>query len=235
MYKIVSKTKQGAAHAKLGIECQDYIAFHDSEGVIAMALADGAGSRKDSALLADALTKELSRFIAKEYDILSGNKTTKDILYDQIMKTVKSFSDEGHEVASTLLIVAVKNEEYLAVHIGDGVIFGVDKDNAIIISEPENGDDLSETYLCESNMDETHLRIYEGAVDFDTFILTSDGIEPSLWNRNNGEIADAVFMMRKWMVECHDDQVEELVEDAMKSVFGLNTNDDMSLGIMYLE
>ena len=232
MYKIVKKTMTGKAHIKNGTECQDKIALYDSEGTFAVALADGAGSREDSGLLADAITKDISYFIAKEFDILYKNEKIKDILYDRIINIVKSFSDKGYDVACTLLVVAVKDSRFLSIHVGDGIIIGANSEKTQVVSEPENGNDLSETYMCEPLMDDEHIRIVEEKLKYDTLILTSDGIEPSLWNRSSGEIADAVPVMRKWMLECSVNQVEALVEDAMKNVFTANTNDDMSLSII---
>ena len=64
-------------------------------------------------------------------------------------------------VIVTLLFVSIKNNKYIAGHIGDGIIGIIDeKGDAIVLSEPENGEFANTTYFTTSENYKYHLRLY---------------------------------------------------------------------------
>ena len=233
MIKIIKKTKQGRAHNKYNIECQDKIDYSIQGNIASVVLADGAGSRRDSALLAEKITAEISKYLIKEYKCLIESNNTQKKVFEKIVNLVNTFDKKEYEIGCTLLAVVGDEDRTLIVHIGDGIIIGANDRETKLVSYPENGESLNETYLCEHDMKMVHLRITKMKSNYDTYFLMSDGVENSLWNRKTGEIAEAVSIMRKWMEQCDTDEINGLLDDAMINLFEKHSSDDLSLAVLH--
>ena len=90
------------------------------------------------------------------------------------------------DLASTLLSVAVKENNFIALHIGDGVIGMLDDENLTILSKPDNGEFANETTFVTSVDAISHFRLYKGDIDkVSAFMLMSDGAASGFYNRSS--------------------------------------------------
>lgn len=147
MWKTLGCAVQGNGHLANNIPCQDKIASLSENGVSVIALADGAGSAKLSHFGAEHVTKYICKKLCSDFDKVfsddSDGVNAKTAVLTDINVMLKELS-EKHEctvkdLSSTLLAVAVRGEDVLAIHLGDGVIGCLKGDEIKVISKPENG------------------------------------------------------------------------------------------------
>ena len=97
---------------------------------------------------------------------------------DTLSALSKRYGADAADFASTVVAFATDpdTKEYVTVHLGDGVIIGVDKSRtSFMISPPENGITLQYTYLTASASSQ-HIRIGKGrASDLARLVLMTDG------------------------------------------------------------
>ncbi len=83
-----------------------------------------------------------------------------------------------HDLASTLLVVAIKGDAFLLLHLGDGIC-GMLKDRTLVVaSHPDNGEFGNETTFTTSKDAPLSARVFKGKLsdkNFTGFVLMSDG------------------------------------------------------------
>ncbi|MDR1094376.1 MAG: protein phosphatase 2C domain-containing protein [Clostridiales bacterium] len=176
---------QGVSHVATGDPCQDRTATLTENGVMAIALADGAGSKKYSQFGAETACKTVCKLLCDRFDELillceeSGDagvdkrrkkKFVKTVL-DEVRKALGAAlrTDEridksatAADLSSTLLFFAMKGDLFIQGHIGDGVIGiweGADPCVAEEASEPENGAQPNITFFVPDSDAAEHLRV----------------------------------------------------------------------------
>lgn len=89
------------------------------------------------------------------------------------------------ECYCTLLFYAAHADgRWLCGHIGDGYIFRIRQDTAVVFSAPENGHASNETYFLSEPGAAQHLRIRSGELHEPyAVLLTSDGGGDTLFDR----------------------------------------------------
>lgn len=140
---------------------------------------------------------------------------------------------EIKELASTLLFVAVKGEQYVLAHLGDGVI-GYQKDGELkIATEPNNGEFANETVFVTSRSAPQSIKMMKGSLnDITGFVLMPDGTENSFYDKKNKRLAKGVSKIMKLSMLMPRDVVEQVVEKAFEGTIKMNTTDDCSLALM---
>ena len=203
MWNIIQCTFQGRWHIKENIPCQDKTFSLNSDNFFAAALADGAGSARLSHFGAERITRyvctcmseRFSDFYAEKdanafkHRFLGGINSELEILADKMSCNIK-------DLASTLLVVSVKDDQYIMLHIGDGVIGYLKKNELKVASNPENGDFANVTVFTTSENAAAKMKIIKGNLGtIDGFVLMSDGSEASFYNKADGQ---SVSSMKKW-------------------------------------
>ncbi len=237
MWRAVGGTAQGTSHTKNDIPCQDKIFMLDIEGGIAGSLADGAGSAKFSHYGAERVTKAITEFLKNNYDRLfseEDGKLVKQELLEFLLNELEIVSlelqCEKKDLASTLLAVAIKNDSFILVHLGDGVIGYLKGDELLIASTPENGEFVNETVFTTSVNAIGSLQLKKGRLgEIIGFVMMSDGPETSLYNKRSKQLVSGI---KNIMLSCSLLSIDEANENLQRSIeetLKKRTTDDCSL------
>lgn len=248
--------------------------FADSDGTVVGALADGAGSAKLSHYGAEILASRASRLVAQQFDKLfraTNNlgalraSVVADLLAHLIAAAVEGLdvSDDDRarldladrdaeplikcdvrDLAATLLVVAVRGERFVALHLGDGVI-GVERvlksgSRAVrALGIPDNGEFINETKFITSRDAADSIRVYRGRVmtasrEVTGFVLMSDGPEASLYRRSSRTMAGACSKLLQACRRLPSETMHEQLAETLRDVIVPRTRDDCSLVLIAL-
>lgn len=186
----------GSRHAQNYEENQDVVLCWTCFPISIYGIADGQSNKLFSKLGGKLSLQAATEYITKHGIEKLSQAPYKDEIRFHIMTGIRSLLHEKaqenqvsiHELASTLVLLAVdlRSGQYMIIHLGDGVMIGVDKgigankdEDAIqILSPPENGMTLRSTWLTTSESALNHLRLCFGNVgDYQRIILASDGAD----------------------------------------------------------
>ena len=139
------------------------------------------------------------------------------------------------ECYCTLLFYAAHADgRWLCGHIGDGYIFRIRQDTAVVFSAPENGHASNETYFLSEPGAAQHLRIRSGELHEPyAVLLTSDGGGDTLFDRQQQQPAPAVERLCDWLTENDEKTVTEALAHVIKEKMIPATEDDVSVAILY--
>ena len=133
---------------------------------------------------------------------------------------------------SALLFVAVKDERYLAGHIGDGLIARLNE-SCTVLSEPKNDLFHNETDFAAEDLAMTNLRIYKGDLQEPFgFMLMSDGACQSLYEFDTNNLSPACATFFEWLKEYDGETVSEALVENINKYFLKNTKGDISIAVM---
>ncbi len=193
MWKINKAFFQGQLHYTQDRRCEDFAFSFRTEDTVSVAVADGAGTLSDSADGAMIAAKTATKYITENFEkIYNTQNPEKEKFF--IIEAIKYdigrlYSREDFEnFGSTLICVTVRDDRYIAVHLGDGVIGTVnaDKSKKSVFSAPMNGLTKNQTYLTGMKNAYRYLRIYTGQTDdISEFVMFTDGISDVFMNKKD--------------------------------------------------
>ena len=200
MWNVIQCAIQGRGHIKSNTPCQDKTYSMIIGNMRVIALADGAGAERLSQYGAETVTKFICLELSEKFDIYFADNdgaAVKQKLIKGLLKslneTAKQLDCEMKELASTLLFVAVKNEQFIIAHIGDGVIGYLKKNELKIASQPENGEFVNTTVFTTSKDAIMTMKLIKGSLgEIQGFVLMSDGTEASLYSKKERKLADVL-------------------------------------------
>lgn len=235
-YKISYAVHTGRYHQADGIPGQDKVYLCRNEQAACAALADGAGSRRNSGAGAECVTRHVSRLLAEEFDAL-WDMTDAALTAHLIRECVQVLMEQAppiYELASTLLFFAGHRDgRFLSGHLGDGVQVLVEQDRMEIFSPPENGEYQNETYFITAADADRHLRLRRGTLNSPgALLLMSDGMAESLYKKDTGTPAPACRTIAGWLHGGEEDTISEALEDNMERIFSEHSGDDLSLAVV---
>lgn len=240
--KIAHAKLVGKSHLISGTPCQDFIFVKKNRKlcVDSVALSDGAGSCSLSHVGAEIITKTACLTLSSNFEKIY-NSNQSDAAKVMIPVIIKAISKEAFkngtnvkQYSGTLLAVARKNDRFIAVHIGDGVIGCVRNGVTSIISLPENGEHCNTTYFVTDETAEQKIRFYNGSVERgDIFFLMSDGTAESLYDKKNSNLASACITMAKWMTELPVKKITPILLANIEQNFTRKSHDDCSLALAF--
>ena len=188
----------GFSHVADGTPCQDANAFGIREdGWLVAAVSDGAGSAAHSHIGSRAYVSDVVEFFlnyselphispdemaASLIDII--NRTSERLTAGEFNGTVSERLALSDFVATIVMVLCNQNGGTFF-HVGDGAGVSLKLHNMehCVVSEPENGEYLNETYFVTMNKWEEHLRVTSFCGEFDTILLMSDGVTPMAMNK----------------------------------------------------
>lgn len=228
-----------AVSGRRGKVCQDKIFSLRKNGVVAIALADGAGSANLSDRGAQVAARSLcEKFCDSFNEIITteNSMAAKKMILDFVLGNLKDEAErqccELRDLASTLLGAAYNEEELkvLLVHLGDGMIAGFEEGKSVLFSGPDNGEHKNETVFTTSQTALQRMRIARGVAD--GVALMSDGTDWSLYSRPEKKfipLLDEIF--RDCIIYSEEDNNVDLKE-LFENVISKKTDDDCSLIVM---
>ena len=257
MWKNAFAAVQGVDHIADNKPCQDATSSLHKNGVYAIALADGAGSRKasehGSSILTKAITEALVQHFDQYYLMMESEDTINNglpykSLRDELIRIGRSalnqFLHKNNEwvyadLASTLLFYAFKEDRYIMGHLGDGLIVGLfqgmTQEYMRVLSAPDNGLEANITFFfTESDVDD-HFRLHKGLVrNLMGVILMSDGPEEVLYSKEEG-LHDNTFKLFSNFKGINQREYGQAIEKLLKENIANFSYDDLSLNVLYLD
>lgn len=240
MWNTIQCAVQGRGHIKSDIPCQDKTYVYSNGKVTAIALADGAGSAKLSHYGAERITKFICEYMVEGFDTYFSEKdgvAFKRKIVNDIDNELGKLADihkcKRKELASTLLVAVANAEQYILLHIGDGVI-GYLKDNQLLVaSKPENGEFTNTTVFTTSRETLQTMKILKGNLGcIEGFVLISDGTEASLYDKRKCLLAPALKKIMKYSQIINKECLEYQLLHSFENVIREATTDDCSIAIL---
>lgn len=223
------KNKKATKISRNTLDCQN--TFYG------LSLADGAGSCKHSDIGAELITKRILQYLKLNFDNLFKDENIRLTLINYIENELKKRTTNNisfKDLSSTLLFIAIKNNQFIIGHIGDGVIGMLDsKNNLRTISKPDNGEFSNSTFFTTSIKYRERLRILKGTLkSANGFILMSDGAEDSLYDKKKESLSDTNKIIINWLENNNEKNVEKALYNNLEQIISKQTSDDCSIGIM---
>jgi serine/threonine protein phosphatase PrpC len=173
----------GTSHLRSGTRKQD--AFTVSRlpgGGLCLIVSDGAGSASYGGQGASLVCRSLAENLRTWFDAhkyLPEDEQVMvwiDELRDRLAIVAKARGLARRQFAATLVLLAIKGDELLALQIGDSAMVARRQGRWEVICWPENGEFASSTFFVTDDP-EVRLRSARLPLDFDAFALFSDGLE----------------------------------------------------------
>lgn len=235
-YKVSYAACTGRHHSAAGLPCQDKVALVRGGGAFCAALADGAGSRTDSDLGADCVTRCAAGLLAREFDRLwTLGDDLAGYLTDACIQALAQLEPPIYEMACTLLFFAGHEDgRYLSGHLGDGFQILVKEKTASVFSPPENGEYQNETFFITALDAQEHLRVRRGRLEGEgVLLLMSDGMGEALYQRNTGQPAPACATVAGWLQgDGDEDTISRALESNLREISRKRSGDDLSLAVI---
>ena len=248
---------QGKDHIAAGVVCQDNVASAAANGVYAIALSDGGGSRKFSQVgsefstraVSDLLTKRFEDFYERLERIKAGGPKAQSLLLalrleilDHVLNALRTQVTAERSLPDfgcTLQFAAVKQGRYIAGHVGDGVMAALYQRGLSrrveVLSHPENGDGPNITFFITDHNAKDHLRLMHGEChQLEGILMMSDGPEEVLYDAASGMHQNT----QKLFDNCAGvptAQYRANLERFLQRTVARHSYDDLSLNLLYLE
>ena len=230
----------GRGHTESGTPCQDRTKFGFMNGAYFIALADGAGSAALSHYGAERVTDTVSRVMTLRFDEFfaeTDGERVKSGILNGVTDALKLEAEERgcslDDLASTMLAVAVKDQRFIIVHVGDGVIGYLDGETLKVASAPSNGEHVNETYFVSSPVALGKMKIFKGNIrDICGFVLMSDGTEQSLYDKRNNALSSVITKLLQRNLLIAEPVMKQQLEQTFANVVIQRTRDDCSIALM---
>jgi hypothetical protein len=211
----------------------------EQDGVLAVAMADGAGSARHAEIGAQCATDVVCELLVSAFDHLWGCRSG-DLphqllapLLVQLEQSAVAQSVHRRELASTLLFVAVKGRRYIAGNLGDGVVGCERTGQTAVLCYPQRGEYANETFFVTSTQAPQQLEVQLGTTDgMAAFCLMTDGAADILYDRRTQELAPAVQKTWAWLDTSPPAAVSQALETNLRQFCHPTTGDDCSLAIV---
>lgn len=186
-WRVVSAAVVGTSHQRLGLPCQDVVETRQLPGgILAAALADGAGSAdfadQGARTAVEAALNTLSEWV--ELGLPTDEAGWQCLLcsaFEAARLYVQHLAEEqGNSLrsyASTLTCVIATGDCLAVGQLGDSAVVGGNSDGVLFLANPaQRGEYANETYFLtqEDAMERVEIRVFDHPVDF--LAVMSDGL-----------------------------------------------------------
>lgn len=238
-YKISWTVRTGRQHQARNLPGQDRVQVYRDGDRVCVALADGAGSRENSHLGAECVTRTVSQLLGRDFDRLwemDQDQRGREVLA-RCLEALEQLTPPIYELASTLLFFAADGGgHYLSGHLGDGVQILVEEGTSRVFSPPENGAYQNETYFLTGADAAEHFRLRQGQLEEPgVLLMMSDGVAESLYQYQSRQPAPACATIARWIAEGEEDVITQALEQNMERTFAARSADDLSLAVIAWE
>jgi hypothetical protein len=199
-WRVYAAASIGKSHIDAGTPCQDAFAHRVQGDVLVACVCDGAGSQslsQEGAQFASRdIVERLTAALALDPGLVHADAATATPAVAAIVAQTRAglesrANSEGVPLASfsaTVVGAVIGPAGGFFFHIGDGVCVASTLDPAVaeIVSLPENGEYINETYFITGEEWQAHLRLDAFAAQVATVALMSDGADPFVMAKGNG-------------------------------------------------
>jgi hypothetical protein len=249
---------QGKDHIETSLPCQDSVSTRTLNGVFAMALGDGAGSKKSSHIGSKLITDKVTSLLVTHFDkylILMEESESKgnpfedfNLLREPLIQEltnelnnfiIKNSDIQFNDLASTLMFYAQKNDTFIMGHLGDGMIIGLvneaGRQYLKVLSYPDNGEEANITFFITNENVKEHFRIYTGKNQhFQGILMMSDGPEEVLYSPQEGIHPNAYAIFQNFHNTISSKYVE-ILKSLLEQEISRFSYDDLSINMLYLD
>ncbi|MDL0087867.1 PP2C family serine/threonine-protein phosphatase [Campylobacter gastrosuis] len=229
----------GRAHVAKNLPSQDKTSSLFKNGVSVVSLADGAGSARLSHFGADIVTDKICEILASSFDELFNDNESDvkrqilSVLLETLHQKVDELKCDLKDLTSTLLAIGVKDDRFIMLHIGDGVIGYTKNGDIYVLSTPQNGEFINETTFLSSKNAIDEMRVKRELLNgIDGFLLLSDGAEHSLYHKREKRLATALLGIVNALKYVDTKEIEIGLKQSFENVVSMATSDDCSIAIM---
>lgn len=230
----------GRGHLSRGLPCQDRVGTLTQNEVTAVALADGAGSRPLSQEGAEAAVEQTCRLLCRDFDRLMAAASPMELrravltsVREALLRRAEALETDLSALACTLLAVAVRGDEYLLLHTGDGVIAYQKEGKVLLASTPQNGEYANATTFVTSPQALRDTRALKGRQKgLEGFLLMSDGCGASLFQHQTGKIAPLAGRLLQRAELLGQETSQNQLEAVLEQTIARRTQDDCSLALL---
>ena len=240
MWKTLNYEVIGKSHIKAKKVCQDKTFSYNQNGVVVSALADGAGSYEFSDVGAIIACKSICKYIAENFDELINIQNANEVVTMIVNHVVNDIENKASEMncdkeklSSTLLCVAIKNDDVMVFHVGDGLIAGLKNGELKTLTMPDNGEFANATYFITSPRAFEKARLLKGKTNgFQGFAVMSDGSSASLYNKKLQKPAYAIAKLITGLQYTFTNAYLDTVKYLMDYQIHERTTDDCSIALI---
>lgn len=242
MWNTIGLAIQGRGHREKDIPCQDAIFTIKKDNISIIALADGAGSATHSHYGAQATVEMISYYIEREFDNIYESEDVQSIQnaieveLNYMLKELEDlYQQKPKAFSSTCLVVAVKGERTIILHLGDGEIGALKNNNEIInISSGLSGEYINSTVFTTTCNASQYIRLIKSrqSSKFQAFFLLSDGSAESLYAKKT-QTFSPIFRQLAWQLQYYDNNsLQKQLEKDFEHTVVTRTKDDCSFVMM---
>ena len=240
MWQYIGNTVSGRLHDRNCIPCQDKVCGKSLNHTHVIALADGAGSTLYSHFGAETVVESVCYEIASHFEeyILEKDATVAkerivSKLLENLHETSKKIGCSIKDLASTLMVVAVKGSDYLIIHLGDGVIGYMEGSELKVASNPSNGEFVNTTTFITSSDAVKCMKVMKGSLgNINGFVLMTDGTSTSLYQKNSGALSGVIGEIFRYMKYLPHKVVEQQVQESLELVVKRATQDECGIAFL---
>lgn len=234
-WRIAGASVIGTGHEDKGGVVEDKIHSMRKQGVAVIALCDGVGSARFSADGAELFSETISSLLVNSFDELyeSDVLSPARLIASLLTELRRRYAPEReNDYAATLLAVAVKDNRYILLHLGDGIIGALDSGKLRLLSGATNFGYANVTVAVTSKGASDFLTIQRGELEnLTAFFMMSDGAQESLYSSSKDTFADILYAIIDLVREDEQDAAEQL-EEVIRLKFRERTRDDCSLIVL---
>jgi serine/threonine protein phosphatase PrpC len=185
-WRVVGAAASGTLHERLGMPCQDALAFQAGEHSLRVALSDGAGTANRSQSGAQtAVQAALNALAAALADGLPADQDGWQEMLGTAFAAARSALESLAEIeaqplrayAATLSLVVATADRLAVAQLGDGaVVAGESPDRLFLVNRAQRGEYANETYFLtqEDALELVQVSVYDKAVNL--LAMMSDGL-----------------------------------------------------------
>jgi len=251
---------QGNSHRGNNVPCQDRAYYLEENGLYIMTLGDGAGSKEFSHYGADIVTKETAKILSRSFDeyiqkLETYGKTSLEIeqnklyvresILDQLVTKLEDYAltnsiSSVKDLASTLLFCVMDyRNRFIIGHIGDGLIgasfLSPDDGYAMVLSEPENGEQSNITFFVTDDKAINHFRINSGVFsNLEAIYLMSDGVADVFYDSQHGLASDIRNFAAKYYGQ-EPKSYYDYLSNILQHEVAKKSDDDLSMNLLFVE
>jgi hypothetical protein len=233
-WRTVGVSVASPAHLTNGKGCEDQIKCVERNGVLACALADGAGSRKKCKIGARIAVDEACEELVEHFDDVRNRPRAEALIHRiklRLARRAAELQEDTGQLASTLAFVAIRGSEYVAGNLGDGIVGRIQDSGSKILLEPKWGEFANQTYFTTDLVAIEQLRIVPGRAEEDrsTFLLMSDGPVKRLYDFRSKALSPNGAKIGSWLFNSDADEVLSSLQSYMRDTLAPRANDDCSI------